>query len=300
MYWLWVGNRLSPEVGNMLRLARKSWRYYNNGLVKQAGESLRHIRQAEADGLLHLVPAIIVFKAPPAEIRGRVGGALWKRIAHNSRTRNERLMRTAWVSEDDDKYPDRFLRLLDFPSGVLNAVHGGFLADDEKIAACITPRKTPLVFQQTVHIVRDTRNMLGRDFNPDWSLARMRREHDEASRNLRRGKFSDKPFAEPFTYEAGGFTGTLLTSALEVALEGDTQHHCVGSYANIARCGEYAVIRIEGKERATAGYRFGKDGWRLDQVYGACNALVKAECSAFAMAAGAALSGRDGLLRRAA
>lgn len=300
MYWLWVGNRLSPAVGNMLRMGRKFWRYYNNDLVAQAGESLLHIRQAEADGLLQLVPAIVVFKASPASIRRQVGGATWKRIAHNSQTRNARLMQTSWLCADDETYPDRFVRLLDFPSGVLNAVHGGFLAEDELVAARITPRKTPMGFQQTVHIVRDTRAMLGIAFNERWSYARMRREHDDAARNARRGKFSDKPFAEPFTYEAGGFTGTLLTSRLEVAVEGDTQHHCVSSYANLAGRGQYAVIRIEGKERATAGYHYSKKGWRLDQVYGACNAIVKAECNAFAMAAGAALSGRDGLVRRAA
>lgn len=300
MYWLWVGNRLSPEVGNMLRLGRKVWRYYNNDLVAQAGESLLHIRQAEADGLLHLVPAIVVFKASPSSIRRQVGGAVWKRIAHNSRTRNARLMQTAWLCASDDKYADRFVRLLDFPSGVLNAVHGGYEAAEELIAARITPRKTPMAFQQTVHIVRDTRQMLGRAFNPDWSLARMRREHDEAARKHRSGTFSDKPFAEAFSYAAGGFTGTLLTSQLEIALEGDTQHHCVASYANLASRGDYAVIRIEGPERATAGYHYTKDGWRLEQVYGACNAIVKAECNAFALAAGAALSGRDGLMWRAA
>lgn len=299
MYWLWIGNRLSKPVGNMLRLPRKGWRYYNDCLVARAGEVLQHIRQAEADGLLHLVPAIIVFRAAPVDIRKAIGGATWKRIAHNSRTRNERLMRTAWIHDEDPHYPDRFLRLLDFPSGVLNAV-SGFEPECEAIAARITPRKTPLVFQQTVHIVRDTRRLLGREFNPAWSLARMQREHDAAAREVRRGRFSDKPFAEPFTYEADGFTGALLTSQLDVAIEGDTQHHCVGSYAGLAGRGEYAVIRIEGKERATAGYQYTKTGWQLDQVYGACNAIVKAECQAFASAAGAALSSRDGLARRAA
>lgn len=287
-YWLWVGGRMTKRTGDMLRLTGKGWRWYNNDLVVQANQCLEYINEAEVDGLYHLIPAIVVFQAPPSSIRKLLGRATWKRIAHNSMTRNARLMRTAWITPDDDKYGDRFVRLLDFPSGVLNAVHG-VEYENESIAARISPRKTPFAFQQTVHIVRDARRMLGNAFNPDWGLARITHEHDLAAREHRRKRFSDAPFADAWSYEAGGYAATLLTNALEIAVEGDTQHHCVSSYASMAASGDYAVLRIEGAERATAGYRKHNKGWRLDQVYAACNAPVTNACTAFANAAGAAL-----------
>lgn len=288
-YWLWIGGRMTKRTGDMMRMARKGWRWYNNDLVAQANECIDLVREAECDNLYHLIPSIVVFKASPSAIRKLVGGATWKRIAHNSMTRNVRLMRNAWIAPDDDKYGDRFVRLLDFPSGVLNAVHG-MEYENELLAAKLTPRKTPLVFQQTVHTIRDARRMLGVDFNPAWGLARMQREHDDAARSLRRKNYSADPFADEWVYEAGGYRAELLTNALEIAVEGDTQHHCVGSYASMSRRGDYAVLRIDGAERATAGYLRNGKGWRLDQVYGACNALVGSGCTAFAQAAGAALA----------
>jgi hypothetical protein len=70
----------------------------------------------------------------------------------------------------------------------------------------------------------------------------------------------------------------LLVSQADIATEGATQHHCVASYARWAAMGKYAVFRIDGKERATAGVV----GHVVDQVYGACNAQVSDECRAFA------------------
>jgi hypothetical protein len=297
-YWLWLGNRMSRETANMLRMPRKGWRFYNDDLVARANAALPYVREAETDGLAHLIPAIVVFGAAPADIRKRIGGAAWRQIAHNSKTRNARLMTTAWIFAEDDKYCDRFVRLLDFPSGVLNAVHG-IEPEEELIAARITPRRTPLAFQQTVHIVRDARRMLADRFNPNWGLARMTREHDEAVRERRRLVFNPAPFSEAWAHENNGFTATLLNNQLDIAVEGDTQHHCVGSYASMAAARDYAVLRIDGRERATAGYRREKHGWYLDQVYGSCNAPVSVSCRGFAIAAGAALSARD-FARRAA
>ncbi len=227
---------------------------------------------------LNIVPLIVCFGASPQSIRALIGRGAWRRAATNSVSRNMRILHAMGRSKlrEDEPSPDIFVRLLEFPSGVLRAVNGA--TDDERIAARITPRRKPVDFQNTVHLVADTKRMLADAFNPMWSYARMWREHEEASRQILRGKFSEKRFAEPWAFKEAGFTAELLTSALDIAAEGGSMHHCVASYAKLASHGSYAVFRIEGRERATAGVRFG----RLDQVYGACNANVSDECDTFA------------------
>lgn len=287
-YHLWIGSRLSLPVANMLRERGNRWRVYSSDLVYRANLVLPYIQEAEKDGLLHLVPAIVVFQDSPGTIRKLIGGAAWKQIAHNSVTRNRKLMQVsdAVPTRDEAGRREVFLTALDMPSGVLAGVRLGNI--EEQVAARITPRKNPMVFEQTKHVVRDTMRMTGDAFNPEWSLARMREEHEKASREQSRRRYSDQPFADAWSFEKDGFVATLLTSPLDVASEGDAMHHCVGSYANESRLHQYLVIRIEGKERATAGYiPHGKDLWQVDQVYGPCNAAVSAACREFAIEASA-------------
>jgi hypothetical protein len=272
-YWLWIGNRMSATVGNMMRFGKKSWRVYDPSLVQKASAMLPYIKEAEADGLLNLVPAIVVFQAHPSAIRKEIGGAAWKQIAHGSKTRNMRIMQVASGA------PEHFLRLLDYPSGVLNAAT--FFDDDEALAARLAPKKTPHGLNLAYSTITDTRRMIGR-INPEWGWRRLLREHEIAVRNLRQKKFSDKRFAADWSHASKKFTATLLTNMLDIAVEGDMQHHCVGSYAGEAAGGKYAVVRVEGADRATVGLFRDKHGWQLDQVYAACNGPVSADCRAFA------------------
>lgn len=280
-YWLWVGNRMSERTGNMLRREGSRWYVYDNDLVWRANQVLPHIRQAERDGLHNLIPAIVVFGDSPQAIRKRIGQGAWRRIANNSVTRNARIMRTtARVSDRGEINATRFLRLLDFPSGVLNGIWT--TDEDERIAARITPVKRAIQFRQTVDLVRDTRRMLGTNFNPAWQYQRMSREHDAAVREMMSRRYSPKRFAPDWSFEADGYQATLLISKLEIATEGEAQRHCAASYAHTAAQGRYALFRIEGKERATAGIV--PETGKLDQVYGAFNSQVSEECRRFAFA----------------
>ena len=170
--------------------------------------------------------------------------------------------------------------MLDVPSTLLRCM---LVVDaHELMAARIAPRKTPDAFTLAHQIALDAERMLGR-VNPEWSYTRLRREHDEAARDQQRGRYSDRVFSAPWEFVAGKLEARLLVSPLEIATEGATQHHCVTSYARDAAAGRYAVVRIDGAERATAGYRLTNDGWRLDQVYAACNGRVSDACRAFAV-----------------
>jgi hypothetical protein len=273
-YWLWIGNRMTVKAANVLRHDGRHFRRYHEGLVWRANQAIRYINEAERDGLFHLIPAIVIFGASPQSIRRTVGQGAWRKIAANSLTRNRLIMHA--VAKMSDIEPHLFARLLEFPSGVMRAVYGA--TEDERAALHVTTKLRPVEFQRAVHIVRDTRDMVGERFNPAWSRDRMIREHNEAMRAVMAGKFSAKQFASPWSFEGDGFSASLLTSQLDIASEGAEQHHCVASYASRAARGKYAVFRIEGRERATAGLI---PRVAVGQIYGACNQPVSQECREF-------------------
>lgn len=276
-YWLWIGHRFEPRTANLLRHEGKHWRQYSDIIVKQAHDAFEHVKQAECDGLFNLIPLVICFGASPHEIKCMVGQGAWRRAAANTVSRNMRILHAMNRARRCDSDPvESFQRLLDFPTGIMRGTFA--VDDDEVIAARLTHKKTARDFTATKHLVTDTKRMLGSDFNASWSLTRLIAEHNRAVRQVNKRHCSDKRFADAWTYEADGFRASLLTSKLDIATEGDVQHHCVASYAAEAASGSYAVFAIEGKERATAGVRNG----RLDQVYAACNEPASDDCKAFA------------------
>jgi hypothetical protein len=276
-YWLWVGNRMTTRTGNMLRYEGNHWQKYDASLVVLAHSVLPYVNEAERDDLYHLIPVILAHGASPQDIRAKIGRGPWRRVANNSMTRNLLIMRAVRRCREKDR-TEAFIRLLDIPSGVLPSIMSG-ADEDEAIAARITPRKRRVEFLHTLHVIRDTRRMMmPAEFNPQWGLARMQREHESATKAIMQQRYSTKVFAPAWQFSDDGFSAELLTSQSEIATEGALQHHCVASYARTAAIGKYAVFRIEGKERATAGVV----GHVVDQVYGACNAQVSDECRAFA------------------
>lgn len=298
-YWLWIGNRMTTRTGNMLRFDGKHWRHYDSELVALANTVLPYINEAERDGLYNLIPVILTHGASPQDIRARIGRGAWRRVANNSVSRNLLIMHATRRRKEEARAAS-FVSLLEMPSGVMPGImrlETGGIGNDEIIAARITPLKRPREFRQTIDLVRDTRRMMLPDeFNPQRGFARMRREHELATKAIMERRYSSKVFAEDWSFEDEGFLATLLTSQASIATEGAVQHHCVASYARSAAMREYAVFRIEGKERATAGVRDG----RVDQVYGACNAQVSDECRAFANKLAANYAASNIVERRAA
>ena len=186
----------------------------------------------------------------------------------------------ALINEPTDALARKLDTTLRISSGVLN-IHP-FPDEHLEIVDRIIPKRDKVTFRQTNHLVLDAQRMLGDAFNPNWSYARMKREHDEAVCAENAKRYSAAPFAKPWSYEADGYTATLLTSPLDIANEGRFMRHCVASYAKLAARGSYAVFEIDGKERATLGVKRHNFGAVLDQCYGACNSNVKPETLNFA------------------
>lgn len=276
-YHLWIGSKMTQRTGNMLKFEGKRWNHFDTDLVRKAHAVLPYINEAERDGLYNLIPIIIAYGAAPHAIRADVGRGAWRRVANNSVTRNKLIMSALRRCGKDGK--SQLFKLLEISSGVMREIHAA--DEDEIVAARITPKKRGVEFRETLHTVRDTRRMLlPSEFNPDWGYARMRQEHELATRAMMHRRYSDKKFADDWSIQERAYSAHLLTSQAEIAIEGELQHHCVASYARESAMGNYAVFRIEGKERATAGVING----RVEQIYGACNSPVSDECKAFSYA----------------
>lgn len=281
-YHTWISPHISQETANLLRMTGRHWMQYNNRLVKLAHNVLPYIQQAERDGLINIIPIIVLFCKSPQDIRAEIGKGAWKRVANNSKTRNV-LMMNALINEPPITLGVKLDTVLRISSGVLN-LHP-FPDKDLEIVDRIIPKRDKMSFRQTIHLITDTRSMLGDAFNPEWSYARMKREHDDAVKAENAKRYSSKSFAEPWSYSADGYTATLLTSPLDIANEGRLMRHCVASYAKLAAKGSYAVFEIDGKERATLGVKRTNIGAITDQCYGACNAVVKPSTHVFAQKA---------------
>lgn len=78
-----------------------------------------------------------------------------------------------------------------------------------------------------------------------------------------------------------GITFTPLTSNRELALEGFTQHHCVGTYADDCLRGNYSVFTVVEPDgiRSTLGLWFTKGQWRIEQHRGKYNGQVSTSAS---------------------
>jgi hypothetical protein len=81
-YHTWVSPHMSQETANLLRMTGRHWMQYNNRLVERAHIVLPHIQQAERDGLVNIIPIIVLFKKSPQEIRAQIGKGSWKRVAN--------------------------------------------------------------------------------------------------------------------------------------------------------------------------------------------------------------------------
>lgn len=272
----------SKQVRPFFSFDGYQWRALNEATVRAAIEVRDHIEQAERDGLLHLVPAIISFKDSPQGIKARIGRAAWKRIAANSKTRNHKIAQMAvrFSVPTADAW-EAGLQMRSF--GLHRAGLHGERDNPEAFvhADRICPRADVRQLDEIVHLVCDTRRM--GEYNPAWSLSRLHREHDGQAERIAAQDYPTRPFCAPQVVTVDGFTFTRLISQAEVAAEGITMRHCVASYAGSCQIREYAVFRVEGPERATLGVSLYGNQRGFDQLYGVCNARVSDVCRSAAM-----------------
>lgn len=246
------------------------WKKLDVTLVNAAVEYNHLVQQAVKDKTLNLLPLMLHTGMDTQQLKQHFGKGLWKRLANTSKSR------MAYLAPMVKHNPD----WIDVRTGIL-ARHQTFVSryatsGSYIIAAKIAP--TIKDYRQTSDIVFDTMRMAeqcGSEVNKDWSYRRWKEEHETLSKLILTKDFTTVPFTDVVTYQKDGYTFTLLNTQFDIALEGKTMRHCVGSYAKKASLGDYHVFKVEGHgERATLGVRDYVEELKFDQCYGHCNQSV--------------------------
>lgn len=234
--------------------------------------------QVDQDGIYNVAPFVYSHNANPEELRKKFGKGVWKGICKNSFTRNQYLMHRSiqeWTV-DQSKISSAVLRECkgEEPEVMLlvsNACKGKL--SDKK-----------LLNNTRIHIIDMIRmyNLMNDNsfkINPNWSLRRIKEEHDAAVIKMRtylqkqdeainsvEFEYNDFYPAEFTVGDAPDFKAVLLRNGAEVVAEGELMGHCVGGYAPYCRSGSYVVYSIRdvnGCNYATLGlHRF--DSYKLD------------------------------------
>ena len=250
--------------------------------------------QAMKDGQKNILPIINNCSKTPQELKKELGKGLWKKLCANSFYRNKLLANTTEIYE----------RSIRWDSGALKGQypHARHWAKN----TCKVPYTRMKGFVEEVQLFCDTERLadnLGLPFNEGWSKLKMQEKHNEYTIILNRGteerrKKWDEEYrirleklqsidlskVYPQTkFELEGVEATILTTYEQIRQEGDTQHHCVASYAASAVNGQYAVVHISGEDEETtlglaALTKVNREiEFSIQQHYGKYNSQVKSE-----------------------
>jgi PcfJ-like protein len=277
MYNTFIKANLPYETHFAVRGFGLKWKTYIPQLVNEAVTYNYLVQQAVRDNTVNLLPLMLKKKMDTQQLKSLYGKGLWKKLANTSKSRMKYL---ALVIDHNPEWADIRTCILDEVRG-----YAGW-DDSEILAAKVAPKAG--TYRRTHHLIQDTQRMarqLGEEVNRKWSLKRWNEEHDRMTKEVTAKKYSSNDFAEVVVYEEGPYTFTLLTNQRDIAIEGTVMKHCVASYAMAAARGNYAVFKVEGKERATLGLRkptgMGSTmlgmGLYFDQCYGQFNSMVSEE-----------------------
>lgn len=258
-------------------------------------ECLPEIEQAKKDGIYNIVPWIIQKGKNPQELKEEFGKSVWKKLAHQSMTRNKLL---AAGSKRFHYREENIQSALNLPSYILKRgaisrfqwnwtteyllKHGLLNGKHFKRSPENTRNQHRLV-----NTIQDTKRMaetLGRGFDVSWNPEKMKEKHEEYTHLIQLKKYSPEPYAHLKDFcvksvEHNGYVATILDSAALVHEEGKVMHHCVGGYAEYVAQGKYIVYSVtkEGKRSSTIAFNCWDDSgvWKFNQHYGYCNAHIE-------------------------
>jgi hypothetical protein len=247
-------------------------------MVSAVNKHQNIIKEYLADGIPHLA-GFGLLGLSSFDAKQLFGKGLWKRLVHNSRTRNDAICKITGTAHtlsitdvDADKHMVKLLN--DVPSTILIKTKGLNFPDiratawrtgaDNLLPKVLKHIGGPLCkmnaeeIYKNIHVVSDAYNMIAKAdgvWNPNWSILRMHREHDKASIEVAKQGSTTTPFpyvdSLPHTLFKDGFHASLCKSHRELAILGAQEHHCVGSYNDRAAQGMYAVYKITNDESGT-------------------------------------------------
>ena len=252
----------------------KSWEEYTEL------EHYELMAQCEKDGIKNILPLVAKSGLSPMELKKVLGKTLWKSICKNSYTRNKQLSKY-WL---DGKQIDILKYRQSLRSGCMDTGPHGMgqrMIDEIRAFSGVKSDKemnSNEVFLANMRFWSDTKFELREDFNPNWSLRRVREEHGKIIRirneeDDRRRAERDEKYAKLLEVNIGdlhkglqeiifesGVVAKPLLSLQEIKQEGRMMHHCVGTYAESSAQGNYLVWHLtKDKQEATLGITVGQD-----------------------------------------
>jgi hypothetical protein len=233
--------------------------------VERVNAQAPYMRDYIADDNNHLVGFGLVIGDAKVS-KGLVGKHTWKRLCANSKTRNDLIVRTltTTINYNNPQAVGKFARTLSLtPSTLLKNMKEELLQKVHTVSQLHTiesllPRivtyfDAPLckidndAVNNLVDTIGDTARMRN-NFNPNWSIKRIKREHEQAVKDQLLKTFPKTQIELanilPAEYRQGDFVATLLKSPHEIAGHGKQQHHCVANYAGRSARNEYAVYSL--------------------------------------------------------
>jgi len=206
------------------------------------------VKEAEKDGLIHLIPLFCMFEgATTKSLKKRIGKSLWKSLCRNSFTRNLLIVRSIYffLGSTSTKYlRNRVRNLTNTPSSLLKKglTFNKTVTDLLTREKMLTGRKQELF--RISHMIQDTvsmgktlgLNLAARKDIKTYTLSRWRQMHDQFIEDInKKNNIESKKeikWLAPYDkeYASGKYSAILLTTKYAIKEEGQIMKHCVGSY----------------------------------------------------------------------
>lgn len=293
---VWV----DPIKEHANRFAYNSRKKLNPWMIKKIWINLEIVEQAKRDGIYNIVPWILEKEDHPQGLKEDFGKSVWKKICKQSMTRNKFLASGA----KRFRYGENNIQTaLELPSYMLKK--GGnchfqwtastkWLFDNKQLNSknFVRNNREQVLLARTYEDTKRMSEELGKSFNHNWSIDKMKEKHTEYVKLVNLKRYSPEPFncLKDFSVKEvshKGYIATLLDSASLVHGEGQAMHHCVGGYVESVRQGRYLVYSItkDGKRSSTVAFSKAYDPsglsdykeWMFNQHYGYCNAHIQDE-----------------------
>lgn len=252
------------------------------------------IRQAEKDGLHHLIPFIVKFRESPRELRKRFGKGFWKELCKNSKYRNRILSEVLPRVNGQSLTTLRELTKI-LPTNRLSLLKGHYTFEYmshkfyREVSVDVLKRTSPSVIDDLLSDAETLNvSLLTKTFKSSSDIVgyhhllnRQIREN-EKRKILNKEEFGNIEGVKRH-FEKDGIVANLLVSPYEVHKEGQEMKHCVSGYIRYVEQGNYLVYHLRGEnETATLGIKrmMGNNKnpiWGFDQLYQSCNRAVEEE-----------------------
>lgn len=301
---LWIISA-EPEFRRFFYQVGKNYRNINDEVIRYYYSHETFIKQVIDDGQINLIPIYIAYPdKSPSELKHVFGKKTWKKLHHNSMTRNRYFAKLFTESIDDGqiiqlrvskekiseiishnptyKEMSYFTRHTHKTLFNLNfaTLEGLNIADIFNLMH--NDSRTNMTFFDCLKMISDNHLDI-----PKISLSSIETLHEKLVDQINNQKYSDEPFRDDFiSMNLKNVEFDEIKSPLELVKEGRSMHHCAATYSNACKSKNYRAFKVQnGDERYTLGVELmgkkykkeTKPKYKLNQIYGACNSCVKSE-----------------------